>query len=121
MQHHLEYDLDFLAGRPSGLRIAPHATGKLGFFGATPAAQPAAGAQAPLAAQAQSALTHAVGTADGTVADVGAAFNQTTLNDNFKEVTSQLANARADIANLRTLLAEVRSVLVVLGLMKGSA
>lgn len=35
------------------------------------------------------ALTHAVGTADGTVADVGGAFNQATLNDNFKELSSR--------------------------------
>jgi len=27
------------------------------------------------------------GTADGTVGDVGAAFNQATLNNNFKELT----------------------------------
>lgn len=41
------------------------------------------------------ALTHAVGTADGTVADVGGAFNQTTLNDNFKEITTKLASIRS--------------------------
>jgi len=36
-------------------------------------------------------LTHAVGTADGTVDDVGGSFNQTTLNNNFKEVTAKIA------------------------------
>lgn len=40
-------------------------------------------------------LTHAVGTADGTVADVGGTFNQGTLNDNFKELTSKLASVLA--------------------------
>lgn len=35
-------------------------------------------------------LTHAVGTADGTVDDVGAAFNQATLNNNFREITDTL-------------------------------
>lgn len=35
-------------------------------------------------------LTHTVGTADGTVDDVGAAFNQTLLNDNFKELTTKI-------------------------------
>ncbi len=35
-------------------------------------------------------LTHAVGTADGTVADVGSSFNQGTLNDNFKELSSKV-------------------------------
>jgi hypothetical protein len=41
------------------------------------------------------ALTHAFGTADGTVVDVGGAFNQGTLNDNFKEVTTKLASIRS--------------------------
>jgi predicted RecA/RadA family phage recombinase len=51
------------------------------------------------AVTAPTALTHAVGTADNTVADVGAAFNQTTLNDNFKELTTaQAANRTAIIA-----------------------
>lgn len=35
-------------------------------------------------------LTHAVGTADGTVDDVGASFNQATLNNNFKELTAKV-------------------------------
>lgn len=35
-------------------------------------------------------LTMAVGTANNTVADVGAAFNQTTLNDNFRDVVEKL-------------------------------
>ena len=33
-------------------------------------------------------LTAATGTADGTVSDVGGAFNQTTLNNNFKELAT---------------------------------
>lgn len=44
-------------------------------------------------------LVHAVGTADGTVADVGGAFNQGTLNDNFKELS---AKVNAILAHLRT-------------------
>lgn len=36
------------------------------------------------------ALTHSVGTADGTVDDVGGSFNQTTLNNNFKELTTHI-------------------------------
>jgi ABC-type amino acid transport substrate-binding protein len=35
-------------------------------------------------------LTAASGTADGTVADVGAAFSQATLNDNFKELATKV-------------------------------
>jgi hypothetical protein len=40
--------------------------------------------------QAITALTAASGTADNTVADVGAAFNQTTLNNNFKDLASKV-------------------------------
>jgi len=47
------------------------------------------------------ALTHAVGTADATVDDVGGAFNQTTLNNNFKEVTTTLAAIRAQLVVLQ--------------------
>lgn len=35
-------------------------------------------------------LVHAFGTADGTVADVTAAFSQTILNDNFKELSAKV-------------------------------
>lgn len=35
-------------------------------------------------------LTHAFGTADGTIADVGAAFSQATLNDNLKELSAKV-------------------------------
>ncbi len=45
-------------------------------------------------------LTASVGTADGVVADVGAAFTQATLNDNFREMSTKinliLAALRAD-------------------------
>jgi len=36
--------------------------------------------------QLQGALITSVGTGDGTIADVGGAFNQTTLNNNFKDI-----------------------------------
>lgn len=36
------------------------------------------------------ALTAASGTANNTVTDVGAAFDQATLNDNFKDLASKV-------------------------------
>jgi hypothetical protein len=54
------------------------ATPQLGFFGAS----------VPKAAD-PGALTAASGTADGTIADVGASFNQTTLNNNFKDLATK--------------------------------
>jgi hypothetical protein len=35
-------------------------------------------------------LVTTVGTADGTIADVGGSFNQTTLNNNFKDIATQV-------------------------------
>jgi uncharacterized tellurite resistance protein B-like protein len=35
-------------------------------------------------------LTHTVGTADGTIDDVGASFSQSILNNNFKELSAKL-------------------------------
>lgn len=42
------------------------------------------------AAVAVTNLTEGPGTADGTVADVGASFNQTTLNNNFRDLSAKL-------------------------------
>lgn len=38
----------------------------------------------------QTAITHNVGTADGTIDDVGAAFSQAVLNNNFKELSTKV-------------------------------
>lgn len=57
-----------------------------------------------IAALTAAVLTHAFGTADGTVTDVGAAFNQTTLNDNFKELTDQHAKLLTDLADVKQAL-----------------
>ncbi len=44
-------------------------------------------------------LTAASGTADGTVADVGASFTQATLNNNFQDVATKI---NLILARLRT-------------------
>ena len=44
----------------------------------------------PVMAAAPVALTAATGTASNTIADVGGAFDQTTLNNNFKSLASKL-------------------------------
>lgn len=84
---------------------------KLSFFAVSsgPVVQPTSANQAAIGA----ALVHAVGTADGTVADVGGAFNQGTLNDNFKELSTRSNE-------IRTLVNQIRTDLVALGLIKGS-
>lgn len=53
------------------------------------------------------ALTHAVGTADGTVDDVGGAFNQTTLNNNFRDCADQINKLVTDLTNLKQVVNSV--------------
>lgn len=106
----------------TGTKIGTATTQKLGFFNAAPVVQPSAYTQTYSTADkthanaTQTALTHSVGTADGTVDDVGGAFNQTTLNNNFKELTTQLENARADVLDVKQLLNSVIDDLQSLGL-----
>lgn len=59
------------------------------------------------AVTAPTALTHAVGTADNTVDDVGGSFNQTTLNNNFKELTTAQAANRLAIVALTDAVKEI--------------
>jgi hypothetical protein len=70
------------------------ATGKL-----TTAQVPTALAAITAQAAAVTDLVVSVGTADGTVADVGASFNQTTLNNNFRDLADKV---NALMASLRT-------------------
>ena len=73
---------------------------KIGLFGVTPVIQPAAANQA--------ALTNSTtGSYDGTLADVGVVFSQAAINNNFTDVY--------------TLLTEIRTALVNVGIIKGSA
>ena len=66
-----------------------HTGSTAGFYNKAPTAQAAD----------ISALTYP-GTADNAVADVGAAFNQTTLNNNFADVASQINDIRTVLRNL---------------------
>jgi hypothetical protein len=73
---------------------------KVGLFGVTPVVRPAAANQA--------ALTNSTGgTYDGTLVDVGVIFNQANINNNFTDI--------------HTLLTEIRTALVNIGAIKGSA
>jgi len=87
-------------GTTTGTIIATTVTQRLGFWAATPIVQPSGAAQASL-------TDSTTGTAGTVVNDVGAAFSQTTLNNNF--------------ASVLNLLTAIRSALVAAGLMKGSA
>lgn len=109
-------------GTTTGTKIGTGTTQKLAFWNKTPIVQPASANQAAAAAQTQDSLTDSTtGTADTTLQDVGAAFTQATLNNNFADIAAQLAKIRTDIANIKTLQDQTRTDLVNLGLQKGSA
>ena len=91
---------DIVSGTGAGTKIGTSASQKLGFFDKTPVVQPAAANQA--------ALTNSTGgTADGTLAAVSGTGDDADINNNFTE--------------LHTLLNEIRTALVNLGLIKGAA
>ena len=87
-------------GTDGGLTIGTGVDQKFGLWGTTPVVQPAGAAQA--------ALTNSTGgTANTVIDDVGGTFNQAVLNNNFTE--------------LYTLLTAIRTALVSIGIIKGSA
>jgi hypothetical protein len=91
---------NIVSGTAAGTKIGTSTTQKLGFFDKTPVVQPAAANQA--------ALTNSTGgTADGTLAAVSGTGDDADINNNFTE--------------LHTLLNEIRTALVNLGLIKGAA
>lgn len=109
-------------GTSTGTKIGTATTQKIGFYNAVPIVQPSAYTQTfatadkTHAAITATTLTHGVGTADGTVDDVGAAFNQTTLNNNFKECTDRINKLIADHADLAQLSNAIIDDLQALGL-----
>lgn len=88
---------------PAGASVGQDALSStlVAFYGSTPIVQPSGADQV--------AVTAAAGTKIGTgiLADVGGAFNQTTLNNNNATIAASLF--------------EIRRALVALGLIKGSA
>ena len=93
-------DNNIVAGTTTGVKVGTATTQKLGFYNATPIVQPAGANQA--------AITNSTGgTADGTLAAVSGSGADTNINNNFTE--------------LHTLLNEIRTALVNLGLIKGAA
>lgn len=92
--------MDIDVGTVTGTKFGINSSRKLGFWGKTPIIQPASANQA--------ALTNSTGgTTDGTLSAVSGSGADAAINNNFAE--------------LHKLQNEMRSVLVNLGLMKGSA
>lgn len=135
---------NLVLGATTGTKIGTATSQKLGFWNVTPIIQPAGAAQGAASAQTQDALTdNGGGTADGTVEAVttftpSVAWNGssvypsaadataiaaaiTAAKNNMKEVTTELAKIRTDIANIKTLEDAIRTALVNTGIMKGAA
>lgn len=100
---------DLILGSTTGTKIGTATTQKLGFYNATPVVRQTAYTQTYATADKTHAnptattLTAASGTADGTVDDVGGAFNQTTLNNNFKEMATGINALIVDVADIKQL------------------
>jgi hypothetical protein len=110
-----------------GTKIGTNANQLLGFWNATPVAQPAAAAQAAAAAQTQGTLTDSTGgSASTTLAAItaGAAYDQadlTAIKNAIASMAAQLALIKTDVANIKTLQDATRTALVDTGLIKGAA
>lgn len=102
-----------------------HTGTNLGFYGTAVAARPAAYTQTyATATRTHANLTNTLltdsttGARNNIVVDVGAAFSQATLNDNFSEVTVQLNNLRADVVVAKNLANQIIDDLQTLGLLQ---
>lgn len=85
--------VNFVLNTTTGTKIGTATGQKLGFWNATPVIQPASANQAAL-------TDSTTGTADGTVDDVGAAFSQATLNNNFADIIRLVNQLRADLVTI---------------------
>lgn len=105
-------------GSASGTKIGTATTQKLGFFNATPVVQPAHADQAAMSAPTQQALTDSTG---GTASTTLATISDSATANALASVAARLGEAKNDVLALRTLANRLRSELVTLGLIKGSA
>ena len=118
---------DIILATGTGTKIGTAVGQKLGFYNKTPVVQPAAAAQAAVAAQTQDAVTDSTGgSVSTTLAAIaaGAAYAQgdmTAVKNALASIASQLAKIRTDVANIKTLQDAERTALVDLGLIKGAA
>lgn len=90
-------DGDLIFNTGTGTKIGTSTTQKLAFWNATPIVR-------PTAITAATALTSAFGTGGTALSDVGAAFSQTTLNNNFKSVVDKTTNLETRVNDLYTRL-----------------
>ncbi len=109
----------------NGLQIGTETGQKVAFHGSAPVARRAGAAQTAMPAVTTAALTGSLtGTTNGSLANVASTFDATAqgiVNKNFKELQTQLTATVADLTAARTLINEMRAMLVEKGLMKGGS
>lgn len=98
-----------------GVLLAETSSEKLGFWGATPVAQPSGAAQAD-----QGAMT-TIGSNTGTSGAGLSLIGDTTSVNQASNLMNDLAALQEDIAALDTVVTAIRSALVTAGIIKGSA
>lgn len=126
---------------PDGAQMGRSATEKNSFFGADPVVQPASANQAAVTATIETLTENSTqGTPNTTIVAVGAAVTlvdvsgagnaaesaaintrMILIDDNFADLADQQSKTRVDIAATLTLLNQLRSELVTLGLISGAA
>lgn len=107
---------DFVLGGTTGTKIGTSATAqKLGFFNATPVVQPVSASQGAVGA------VTTIGSNTGTPAAGLSLIGDTTSVNQAAALMNDLAALREDIAAAITLVNQLRSELVTLGLIKGAA
>lgn len=99
--------------RPDGLLIGQSATDTVGFYGTDPAAQPASASQA--------AVTATAVTAVATTATITTAAHGFATGTHGDAVVKRVAQLQVDVAAAVVLVNQIRSELVTLGILKGSA
>jgi hypothetical protein len=107
----------------TGTKIGTATTQKLGFFNATPVVQPSAYTQTYSTADkthanfTSSDLTGITASTTGSaLAEPGAAYSQSTLQQNFRRIQDQFVNLRGDVADLKQLVNSIIDDLQSLGL-----
>jgi hypothetical protein len=115
----------------TGTKIGTAVSQKLGFFNAAPVVQPAAAAQAAVAAQTQDSVTDSTGgsatttlgaiTAPAANATTSLTDDMTAVKNALASIAAQLAKIKTDVANIKTFQDAERTAVVNLGLIKGAA
>ena len=101
---------------PDGFNVGQSATSKVGYYGVTPVVQPSSASQAAVTATAVTAIGTTTLSAANTSAVFG--FSSSTAGNALVTRVDQL---QVDVAASVVLLNQIRSELVTLGLIKGSA